>query len=122
MFVRYAYTADTEQELKRDRYLSPHYRFFTREMRIKGYMQMLESYQSVRLQHMADRFGMTIEHLDREISRFIAEGRLACKIDKVNGVIVMSRPDVKSRQYQALISKGDNMLNKTQKLSRIVNA
>jgi hypothetical protein len=32
---------------------------------------------------MAGAFGISAEFLDRELSRFIASGRLHCKIDKV---------------------------------------
>ena len=90
-------------------------------MKIKAYKQLLESYQSVRIVHMANAFGVSCDFIDREIAKFVAEGRLACKIDKVNEIIVTSQPDVKSRQYQQLIVKGDNLLNNMQKLSRIVN-
>lgn len=36
----------------------------------------------------------------RELSRFIASGRLSAKIDKVGGVVETSRPDTKNAQYQ----------------------
>ena len=37
---------------------------------------------------------------DRELSRFIAAGRLHCKIDKVGGIVETNRPDNKNWQYQ----------------------
>eukprot|EP00958_Prasinococcus_capsulatus_P020230 scaffold2591_cov417-Prasinococcus_capsulatus_cf.AAC.4 len=36
----------------------------------------------------------------RELSRFIAVGRLNCKIDKVAGVVETNRPDAKNALYQ----------------------
>ena len=36
----------------------------------------------------------------RELSRFIAAGRLHCKIDKVGGIVETNRPDSKNWQYQ----------------------
>lgn len=36
----------------------------------------------------------------RELSRFIAAGRLNCKIDKVGGIVETNRPDSKNYQYQ----------------------
>ena len=36
----------------------------------------------------------------RELSQFIASGRLHCKIDKVGGVVITNRPDSKNFQYQ----------------------
>ena len=37
---------------------------------------------------------------DRELARFIAAGRLHCKIDKVGGIVETNRPDSKNWQYQ----------------------
>jgi len=85
-----------------DRYLAPHTRYFIREMRIKAYTQLLESYRSLSLQHMAKSFGVSIEFIDKELSRFIASGRLHCRIDKVGGVVETNRPDSKNFLYQVL--------------------
>lgn len=54
-----------EQEFKCDRYLATHTRFYIREMRIKAYTQLLESYRSVSLVHMAKSFGVGVEFMDR---------------------------------------------------------
>lgn len=54
-----------EEEFRRDRYLAPHMRFFVREMRIKAYTQLLESYRSLSLAHMAKSFGVSVEFIDR---------------------------------------------------------
>jgi len=55
------------------------------------------------------------------LSRFIAAGRLHCKIDKVGGIVETNRPDKKNAQYQATIRQGDLLLNRIQKLSRVIN-
>ncbi|CAG0882437.1 unnamed protein product [Darwinula stevensoni] len=113
--------AHTEQMMKRDRYWTSHYRYYVREMRILAYTQLLESYRSLTLQYMADSFGVTEDFIDRELSRFIAAGRLHCKIDRVNGIVETNRPDSKNWQYQATIKQGDILLNRVQKLSRVIN-
>ncbi len=78
--------------------------------------------------------------MDRELSRFIADGRLHCRIDKVGpyfpclcdnfkegyilqvrGIVITNRPDSKNAQYQATIKQGDILLNRVQKLSRVIN-
>jgi hypothetical protein len=51
--------------MKRDRYLHAHYRHYVREMRIRAYAQLLESYKSVTLASMADAFGVTVDFIDR---------------------------------------------------------
>jgi len=106
--------------LKTNRYLAAHAGYFCKEMRVIAYGQMLESYRSVQLGSMASAFGVSQEFLDKEISRFIASGRLHCKIDKVGGVIETNRPDSKNAQYQATIKQGDTLLNRVQKLSRVI--
>ena len=157
-------TAEVEQTMKHDRYLSSHYRYYIREMRILAYTQLLESYRSLTLDYMSKAFGVTTDFIDqyvssdqtnhfisiflkvncqlkiiqllcnyfkqviynwptdtlayhsmqpllliiiqsvniivRELSRFIAAGRLHCKIDKVGGIVETNRPDSKNWQYQ----------------------
>jgi 26S proteasome regulatory subunit N7 len=110
-----------EEELQSDRYLSSHCHFIIRELRIKAYAQLLESYRSLSLTAMADTFGVTDAFIDRELSRFIAMGRLNCRIDKVGGVVETNRPDSKNFLYQSTIKQGDLLLNRLQKLSRIIN-
>ena len=51
--------------MKYNRLLSPHYRFYVREMRILAYSQLLESYRSLTLSYMAKSFGVTEEFIDR---------------------------------------------------------
>lgn len=110
-----------EGYMRTDRLFAPHYRFYVREMRILAYNQLLESYRSLTLQYMADAFGVTVPFVDQELARFIAAGRLHCKIDKVNGIVETNRPDSKNYQYQACIRQGDILLNRIQKLSRVIN-
>lgn len=57
--------AKVEQLMKEDRYMSAHYRYYVREMRILGYTQLLESYQSLTLTYMAQAFGVTEEYIDK---------------------------------------------------------
>jgi len=113
--------AGITDKLKTNRYLAPHAGFFCKEMRIIAYNQMLESYRSVQLETMSGAFGVSIEYLDSEISRFIASGRLHCKIDKVGGIVETNRADSKNAQYQNTIKQGDLLLNRVQKLSRVKN-
>jgi len=113
--------AEITEHMKTDRYLATHVRFYSREMRIKAYSQLLESYSSVRLDSMAAAFGVSPDFIDYELSRFIAANRIHCKIDKVGGIVETTRPDAKNAQYQATIKQGDLLLNRIQKLSRVIN-
>jgi len=119
-------------------------------MKVTAYAQLLESYRSLTIQSMAEAFGVTEEFIDRyrfsfslvfsfpvhflflpflkslifffsELAKFIAGGRLNCVIDKVGGIVVTNRPDAKNAQYQSVIKQGDILLNRVQKLSRVIN-
>ncbi|CAL5404699.1 unnamed protein product [Camellia sinensis] len=94
---------------------------YMREVRTVVYSQFLESYESVTIEAMAKAFGVTVEFIDLELSRFIAAGKLHCKIDKVAGVLETNRPDAKNALYQATIKQGDFLLNRIQKLSRVID-
>jgi 26S proteasome regulatory subunit N7 len=107
--------------IRTDRYLSVHAKYFCREMRVKAYAQLLESYSSVKLTSMATAFGVSVDFVDRELARFVAANRIHCKIDKVNGIVETTRPDSRNAQYQSTIKHGDLLLNRIQKLSRIIN-
>jgi 26S proteasome regulatory subunit N7 len=112
---------EIEPILKADRYLYPHVAYWMRELHILAHKQFLDSYQSVTLQAMADAFGVSTEFIDYHASRFIAGGRLSAKIDKYGGVVVTNRPDLKNAQYRDMIQKGDLLLNRIQKLARVVD-
>ncbi len=109
------------EHLKRNHWLARHQAFFCREMRIRAYSQLLESYKSVELSSMARTFGVTTEFLDRELSRFIFSGRINAKIDKVSGVVQTQRADPKTALFTETIREGDALLNRIQRLSRVVN-
>ncbi|OUS48924.1 putative proteasome regulatory subunit [Ostreococcus tauri] len=102
-------------------WLSPHYRYFLREVRVVAYAQYLQSYKSVTVKSMADSFNVSEDFIDRELSHFIVAGRLNCKIDKVSGVLQTNRPDLKNSLYQTLIKDGDALLNNVSKLSRVID-
>lgn len=101
--------------------MGPHVSFLVRECRILAYGQFLEAYRSVMMSSMAKSFGISLQLLDAELSRFIASGRLNAKVDKVGDVVETSRPDVKNAQYQETIKKGDALLNNIQRLIRVID-
>ena len=62
LFLIQAYV---EQYMKSDRYFFPHYTYYTRELRIIGYNQLLESYSSLTLNYMANAFGCSPQFIDK---------------------------------------------------------
>jgi 26S proteasome regulatory subunit N7 len=117
------------------RLLSPHTRYYVREMRILAYSQLLESYWSLTgqskqsVQHERGFRRQVIYYLSlrqrsqslpSELSRFIANGRLHCSIDKVHGIVETTRPSLKNAQYETVIGQGDVLLNSVQRLSKVL--
>ncbi|WVN89259.1 uncharacterized protein L203_104478 [Cryptococcus depauperatus CBS 7841] len=115
--------ADVEQEyLIPIPYLAPHARYYVREMRIKAYAQLLESYRSLTMERFCRSFGVSEEYMDQDLSRFIASGRLSCTIDRVSGVITTNKliSQNKTAAYEQVLKQGDVLLSDIQKLHRVV--
>lgn len=108
--------------MRRNAWFAPHVNYYFREVRVLAFNQFLASYRSVTLKNMAESFSISPEILDKQLSHFIASNRLVCKIDKVTGQVTTARYDAKNANYQTLIKEGDYLLNKVQKLARIVGA
>nr|ODN87638.1 26S proteasome regulatory subunit N7 [Cryptococcus depauperatus CBS 7841] len=106
--------ADVEQEyLIPIPYLAPHARYYVREMRIKAYAQLLESYRSLTMERFCRSFGVSEEYMDQDLSRFIASGRLSCTIDRVSGVITTNKliSQNKTAAYEQVLKQGDVLLS-----------
>ena len=84
--------------LSQDRYLFENKFWFVREMRLRGYAQLLQSYKVVGLENMAKSFGVSVNWLDKDLASFIAAGRLGGVIDRVKGVVVTEREGGKNKQ------------------------
>jgi 26S proteasome regulatory subunit N7 len=54
-----------ESFLGQDRYLYEHRHWYVREMRLRGYQQLLQSYRVVGLVSMAKDFGVSVDFLDK---------------------------------------------------------
>ncbi|EKX50382.1 26S proteasome regulatory complex, subunit RPN7 [Guillardia theta CCMP2712] len=111
---------DIVDQLFLDRFVCSHARYFLRQARVVAYTQYLESYHTVDMASMSATFGVGLNFLDNELSDLVACGRLSCKIDKVKGVVCSNRPDRKNALYQQTIKQGDSLLNRIQKLSRVI--
>lgn len=54
--------------LSQDRYLCEHRQWYVREMRLRGYQQLLQSYRKVGLESMAKDFGVSVDFLDKYVT------------------------------------------------------
>lgn len=57
--------ASLEQVLQSDWLVAPHLQFIEKEMRVRAYAQILQSYRSLTLSSMAQSFGVTVDFIDR---------------------------------------------------------
>jgi 26S proteasome regulatory subunit N7 len=106
--------------LSQDRYLHEHKGWYVREMRLRAYQQLLQSYRVVGLQSMANDFGVSVDFLDKDLAKFIAANRIPCTIDRVKGIIETNRPDDKNKQYADVVKQGDQLITKLQKYGQAV--
>ncbi|KAH0367785.1 PCI-domain-containing protein, partial [Aureobasidium melanogenum] len=118
-FFRALSTVET-QFLAQDRYLYEHRRWYVKEMRLRAYAQLLQSYKVVGLESMAQSFGVSVDWLDRDLAPFIASQRLPCTIDRVKGVIETQRAGDKNKQYTDVVKQGDQLITKLQKYGQVV--
>ena len=104
--------------MKTNKYLKTHAFYYTKEMRLVAYKQYLESFKSVTIDNMASAFGVGPEFIDKELSTFIYNGKINCKIDKVSGVIESNQANKRAELFATSLRKGDALLNRVQKLAR----
>nr|QBH73996.1 26S proteasome non-ATPase regulatory subunit [Brunneria borealis] len=124
----FKFLASLEGVMKLDPLLHPHYHHYINEMRYRAYSQHLQAYRSISLQKMASSFGVTSQFIEEEISQLTAAGRLHCKIDAVNAAIlsyyngdISESSCEKGLLYQNIIKRGDYLLNRLNKLARVID-
>lgn len=99
-----------------DDILSQNVDWWCKEMRIKAYNQIMRSYLSLKLEVFAAEFGVSVPFIEKELETFIAQGRLACQIDHVDGVVMNAHKDKRNELYVTLVKEGDNVVEKVQRL------
>ncbi len=108
------------QSLRSFVFLSFHVNYFFRELRVLVLNQFLDSYSSVTLQSMAAAFNIPALILDQMLCTFISNERIFCKIDRVSGSVTTYRGNNTNFDYHKIVKNGDLLLNRIQKLSRLV--
>lgn len=109
-------------QMRRCVFLVSHVNYFFREVRIKVFNQFLDSYSSVTLASMAKSFNIPVSVLDQMLFTLISNQRLSSRIDRVSGDVKTYRGNEVNFQYHRIVKEGDVLLNKMQKLSRVVES
>lgn len=113
--------AEAEQkEWLSDWLLKRHALWITKEIRIRAYSQLLRSYRSLTLNFMAQAFGVSIEFIDLELSRFIAADRISATIDYTRGMVDTVNRNVRNAEFVSLLKASDAVLSRLQKLRRVM--
>lgn len=94
-------------------YLSHFIDYFCKEMKLKAYKQLLDSYQFISISNMSQLFGIEVNYLEEDLSTFIVDGKLNCKIDKIDGIILVEEVDDQS--IQTIIDRGNNLIRMVKK-------
>ncbi|CEF64301.1 Proteasome component (PCI) domain and Winged helix-turn-helix DNA-binding domain and 26S proteasome, regulatory subunit Rpn7 family-containing protein [Strongyloides ratti] len=103
-----------------DPYFYEHIHYYSRHIRLVAYEQFLRPYASIKIQMMADSFGIPKEILDKELHEMAASGLLNCRIDSVEGNVVMHVANKKTSSFKILLKEGDAVINRIQKLSSAI--
>ncbi|KAF7457932.1 26S proteasome non-ATPase regulatory subunit 6 [Cryptosporidium felis] len=111
---------DIIYKIQRDVYMHKHHRYYLRYIRMRAYIQYLEPFESVSIPRMAESFGVSPRFLEKDVITFIASSKLPCTIDRVKQLIVCKKVDPKIKSYYELTEKGDTLLNRLQRLTRII--
>ena len=106
----------------KDELVAKHDKFILRQARVVIYTQFLESYKTVTLKNMASNFGVSPDFIDRELAELIASRKLNCKIDKLKGIVESQKADSRISRYDAIVKKGDLLIEKMHKLARIAQS
>ncbi|EPY35799.1 26S proteasome regulatory subunit N7 [Strigomonas culicis] len=109
------------QHQRRLIYVSSHVNYFFRGVRVLVFTQFLDSYSSVTLQRMATTFRIPVKVLDQMLGTIISNERITCRVDRVSDSIYTYRGDSMNFDYHRIIKNGDLLLNRIQKLSRLVD-
>jgi len=104
--------------IKADRFLCVHDKFLLHEYRLFAYDQFLRPYRSVTLETMSQEFGLSVDFLENDLCGFITEGKLKCAIDSVDGVVATRQYHQRDTEFQKVVKRGDNLINRLEKLSR----
>jgi len=125
----FQHLAAMETELRQNPLLHPHYRYYVREMRLRSYAQLLQAYRSLSLDVMAQEFGVSVDFIEKEVSRFASAGRLAVKIDRVAMRVICdahaegcpAAAQQRAHLYQTIVRRGDVLLNQLKKIARVID-
>lgn len=87
--------------------------FFVREIKLRIYKQLLESYKSLSIELFCNVLGVSSDYVEKDLCDFIIERRIDCVIDRIDGVVyVKEREETEGVQ---LVEKGEILMRTIKK-------
>lgn len=100
-------------EINNDIFLNGQIDFFVREVKVKIYKQLLESYRSLSIDLFCDILRVSDEYVERDLCDFITDQRLDCVIDRVHRIVhVKEKVDLGDAE---LVNRGEQLMRFVQK-------
>lgn len=107
-----------EGVLKSDPYLRQHSSFIIGNLRLKAYQQFLDSYKRCTLQSMAESFGVSTAFINSELARFISDGQIHAKIDRMNDTVETQSVTSLNSLYDQILVSGTLLMNRVQTVAK----
>lgn len=95
--------------MEKDYFLFQLKEHFCKEMKIRGYQQLLLSYKSFHLHRMAEIFKVDALFIEQDLRNFINDGKIDCIIDRIDGVVKMEEK-YKDDDYNSTLKGGIRIL------------
>jgi len=93
-----------------DVFVGKYVNMFCREMKLRVYGQILESYRSMHIEKMAEALGLGVEYVEKDLGEFIIEERLWSRIDRIERVIEMKERS--SMDVSSVINEGSDVIRR----------
>eukprot|EP00461_Guttulinopsis_vulgaris_P001191 UN01191 len=91
---------------------------YIKEARCVAYKQFLYSFQYVKIEAFAQKFGVSVEFIEDDVSYLIANGKLNCKINAIDNIIEVVQINDKMKQFNALVDTADKIVSRVNRLTQ----
>jgi len=101
-------------ELKLDVFFHEHINGLYEKIRSKALIQYVSPFTSVDLKKMATVFNTSVEALEKDIEKLVADKQIKARIDSHNKILYARATDQRNTTFQQVMDFGDNYLRDTE--------
>jgi len=110
-----------KNDLQLDIHLHDHITALYEKVRNKALVQYFSPYVAVDLNKMAGAFQTSVQDLEKELAKLIADGIIAARIDSHNKRLVAQHTDERSSTFQSTLAMGEDLQSSTRAMLLRVN-